>query len=298
MNDFFEKSLREQIKKIQIDPDLTSEEKQIEIQKILHNRRTINTASAASAALDSTTKQGTSPQPPPDCQYYPNRKCLLECIQCKKFYHCRFCHNDTENHKFDRHHVDFVKCIECDYTQSPTQQCTNKECGVMFGQYYCDICHLYSDHTNVYHCDGCGICRKGPQENFEHCTKCNMCISISVKDHKCFSNTFEGNCAICNYGLFDMIGYGSLLQCGHAIHSSCMQQYIASNYRCPLCKKSMVDMTKTWDLLSVQWKDALQIRDENKMVTKHCNDCCESFSVGFSPFMLYQCTKCNGFNTC
>jgi len=281
MNQDLEKNLRDKIRKIQQNSDMSPEEKQRSIQDVLSQR------------FDLTA----IPNTPTECQYYPERKCTLLCNICKQFYHCRFCHNESQDHKFDRHNVKSIKCMDCKILQIPQQSCEN--CGIEFGKYYCDKCYLYCESTDVFHCDGCKICRKGPQEDYQHCHKCSMCIRVeALNDHVCFESTFEGDCAICGDSLFDMRQYGSLLKCGHAIHQNCMQQYVSSNYRCPLCKKSMVDMTAAWKELSEHYKDALDIRDHNRSVQRYCNDCCELFENSFSPFMLYQCPLCKGFNNC
>jgi RING finger/CHY zinc finger protein 1 len=282
-----EKTLKEQIKHIQSDSTLSNDQKQHNIQYVLKNE--YNTPPADDNPVNDLF-------PEIECCYYPERKCKLQCVICKHYYHCRFCHNEKEDHKFDRHNVENVQCNACKTIQSPYQRCSN--CDIEFGKFYCEICHLYAETLNVYHCEGCGICRKGPEEDFRHCDVCKMCISVNMKTHKCFENTFEGNCAICGDCLFDVIGYGSLLQCGHAIHQECMKQYVGNNYRCPLCKQSMVDMSATWNDLSERWKDALLVRDDNKIVSRFCNDCCETFENSFSPFMLYQCPECKGFNNC
>lgn len=282
-----ENSLRDKIRKIQQDSLLSAQEKQEKIQETLSQQFTQTNNVQIAQINDTKTK----------CEYYPERKCKLFCVTCNEYVHCRFCHNDVKDHKFDRHNVPFVKCDECETVQSPSKNCS--ECYIEFSNYFCNKCHLYCESPDVFHCEGCRICRKGSQETYQHCYKCNMCIAVdSLNNHTCLQSTFEGNCAICNESLFDVIQYGSLLKCGHAIHQNCMQQYITSNYRCPLCKKSMVDMTQAWTELSERYKDALLIRDHNKNVERYCNDCCELFSDAFSPFMLYRCPRCLGYNNC
>ncbi|PIO25186.1 hypothetical protein AB205_0108620, partial [Aquarana catesbeiana] len=60
-----------------------------------------------------------------------------------------------------------------------------EHCNHVFGDYYCDICHLFDKDKKQYHCDGCGICRIGPKEQFEHCAKCNLCLPLSFRgNHK------------------------------------------------------------------------------------------------------------------
>lgn len=87
-------------------------------------------------------------------------------------------------------------------------------CDNLFGEYYCDICHLFDRDKKQYHCGECGICRClgggggggegrrvgggeggrrhrlrpdafllriGPKEDFFHCSKCNLCLSLSLR---------------------------------------------------------------------------------------------------------------------
>lgn len=52
------------------------------------------------------------------------------------------------------------------------------------GQYACLVCNLFDDEGDkkqIFHCDGCGICRVGGRENFFHCSNCNMCLGVSLK---------------------------------------------------------------------------------------------------------------------
>lgn len=80
-------------------------------------------------------------------------------------------------------------------------------CDSLFGEYYCGICHLFDRDKKQYHCPECGICRCvrggrapravprgghrprpdafllriGPKEEFFHCSKCNLCLSLSLR---------------------------------------------------------------------------------------------------------------------
>lgn len=42
---------------------------------------------------------------------------------------------------------------------SPQAQQRCEGCGNLFGEYYCDICHLFDCDKKQYHCQECGICR-------------------------------------------------------------------------------------------------------------------------------------------
>lgn len=45
------------------------------------------------------------------------------------------------------------------YLFSLQAQKSCEHCNHVFGDYYCDICHLFDKDKKQYHCDGCGICR-------------------------------------------------------------------------------------------------------------------------------------------
>ena len=49
--------------------------------------------------------------------------------------------------------------------------------------------------------------------------------------------------AVCSECLFDSLQPVKELPCGHLMHSSCFATYIRYNYTCPLCTKSIGDMT-------------------------------------------------------
>ncbi|KAG9337932.1 hypothetical protein JZ751_027425 [Albula glossodonta] len=90
------------------------------------------------------------------CDHYV-RSCLLKAPCCGKFYVCRLCHDAEENHQMDRFQVKEVKCSMCNTVQKAQQTC--EECSVKFGDYYCDVCHLFDKDRKQYHCQPCGICR-------------------------------------------------------------------------------------------------------------------------------------------
>ena len=48
---------------------------------------------------------------------------------------------------------------------------------------------------------------------------------------------------MCSECLFDSLQPVKELPCGHLMHSSCFATYIRYNYTCPLCTKSIGDMT-------------------------------------------------------
>ncbi|KAJ7417574.1 hypothetical protein WISP_63708 [Willisornis vidua] len=82
-------------------------------------------------------------------------RCQAPC--CGKLYPCRLCHDAAEEHQLDRFRVSEVQCIRCRLLQKAQQRCEG--CDSLFGEYYCDICHLFDRDKKQYHCEDCGICR-------------------------------------------------------------------------------------------------------------------------------------------
>lgn len=56
---------------------------------------------------------------------------------CNKVYVCRYCHDENEQHYFNRKSVTELICTECDKRQKVQEVCEN--CGVRFGK----VCYLF-----------------------------------------------------------------------------------------------------------------------------------------------------------
>lgn len=104
------------------------------------------------------------------CQHY-TRNVKLQCFTCKKWYTCRFCHDEIENHPLIRRDTENMLCMLCGHAQPAAQNC--QKCGEQTAQYYCDICKLWDNDgkKSIYHCHDCGICRigQGLGKDFFHC---------------------------------------------------------------------------------------------------------------------------------
>lgn len=66
-------------------------------------------------------------------------------------------------------------------------------CGIAFAEWHCPKCNLWMDLSKrPFHCDKCGICRVGGQDNFRHCEQCCMCISVAVYEtHNCIKDKYK-----------------------------------------------------------------------------------------------------------
>lgn len=242
-----------------------------------------------------------------ECSHY-QRGCLLQCTTCKKFAKCRLCHDAViTDHHLDRFAVNTIKCKKCQTLQAPSRICIIEECKNIFGEYYCDICHLFENNTEkeIYHCVECGICRIGKKENYRHCIKCNHCIHIdSTETHKCFAGTWN-DCPICIDTLKDSTKPLFLLPCGHGTHTDCLRDYLQSDYRCPICKKSIGNMEHVWERIKKSLDDLrgnvdIQLVSTDGVTLKKeciCNDCGENYETEKNVFNMYSCPKCHSFNS-
>ncbi|XP_020978229.1 E3 ubiquitin-protein ligase MIEL1-like [Arachis ipaensis] len=60
-------------------------------------------------------------------------------------------------------------------------------------QVVCAVCDTKQPiGKQQFHCDDCGICRVGGQENYFHCEKCGSCYSVTLRDnHLCVENSMD-----------------------------------------------------------------------------------------------------------
>lgn len=104
------------------------------------------------------------------CQHY-KRNVKVQCHQCRRWYTCRHCHDEVEDHNLNRRKTVNMMCMVCGTPQSAAERCA--ECGTTAAWYYCDICKLWDDNSSkkIYHCLDCGICRKGEGlgKDYIHC---------------------------------------------------------------------------------------------------------------------------------
>ncbi|RZB91645.1 Zinc finger protein BRUTUS isoform C [Glycine soja] len=179
------------------------------------------------------------------CEHY-KRNCKLRAACCGKLFTCQFCHDKVSDHLMDRKATTEMMCMQCQKIQPAGPVCATPSCGsLLMAKYYCSICKLFDDERTVYHCPFCNLCRlgKGLGVDFFHCMQCNCCMSKKLVDHICREKGLETNCPICCDFLFTSSESVRALPCGHFMHSACFQAYTCSHYICPICSKSMGDMS-------------------------------------------------------
>ncbi|NXA61552.1 ZN363 protein, partial [Mohoua ochrocephala] len=204
------------------------------------------------------------------CEHY-RRGCRLRAPCCGKLYPCRLCHDGAEEHQLDRFRVSEVQCIRCRLLQKVGPGGGGAEVTA-----------------------GVGI---GPKEDFFHCSKCNLCLSLSLRGkHKCIENVSRQDCPICLEDIHTSRVGAHVLPCGHLLHRP-FSPLSGRGYRCPLCMHSALDMTRYWRQLDNEVAQTpMPTEYQNMMVEILCNDCNARSTVQFH-LLGMKCQNCESYNT-
>lgn len=235
------------------------------------------------------------------CAHYQTN-CKVECPTCLKWFPCKFCHDgEVTDHKLIRSDIKHILCMFCNVPQEPEDNyCVN--CENELANYFCPICILYDNDTtkDIYHCDKCGICRLGLGlgKDYFHCDECNICLSIDLKEkHKCLSNTTHCNCPICNEYLFTSVSKVVFMKCGHLIHQACYDELSKHSYKCPICKKTVVNVETQFRILDQEIRQLpLPLPYSSWRCIISCNDCKGKSNVAYHVLGL-KCKYCHSYNT-
>ncbi|KAL3469983.1 hypothetical protein BJX99DRAFT_58699 [Aspergillus californicus] len=233
------------------------------------------------------------------CPHY-KRNVKLQCFDCRKWYTCRFCHDEVEDHHLIRPKTQNMLCMLCGHAQSAAQYC--KWCGDIAAQYFCITCKLWDNDASksIYHCNDCGICRvgKGIGKDFFHCLTCSVCLPISIENtHKCIERSTQCDCPICGDYMFTSPETVVFMRCGHSIHQRCLSDYSKTSYRCPICSKTITNMEATFRNLDRTIESQpmpADFKDTKAIIT--CNDCGTKSVVKYH-WLGLRCDMCESYNT-
>jgi len=231
------------------------------------------------------------------CSHY-SRHCKLFCTKCDTAWACRICHNEADSsHELDRFAVVKISCNKCQTVQDKQSECTS--CGIEFGKYSCLKCSMFDDNEKgQFHCNGCGLCRIGGRENFKHCDLCGLCLPVSTWDeHKCLVGASQQRCSICMEFMHDSRDTLIVPKCSHLMHSACANAMLKNGlYKCPICKRSMVDMSPTWKIYDrVVAQHIMPASYKGIHCSISCNDCNKNCIVKF--IIDLKCKLCGSYNT-
>ncbi|TXG62070.1 hypothetical protein EZV62_013433 [Acer yangbiense] len=81
------------------------------------------------------------------------------------------------------------------------------------------------------------------------CCDKGCCYSILLKNsHPCIEGAMHHDCPVCCEYLFESRNDVTVMLCGHTIHKNCLKDmWEHYHYACPLCLKSVSDMSKVWE---------------------------------------------------
>lgn len=124
------------------------------------------------------------------------------------------------------------------------------------------------------------------------------------------SEKMKSNCPICYGYLFDSIIPVITLKCGHTIHEDCFNEYIKTNYICPICHKALCNLNSYYRQLDRHLQTVLYII-YRKQCLKNIKNMLMKFYVMIVKksvmqnfifyiikyIIIYKCKYCGGYNT-
>jgi len=227
--------LRQRIREVRNDPNLNPHEIARQCQKLM-----------CFSLSELANRQKYLPNESFTCKHY-NKNCSrfeFEC--CGTVDPCSRCHYARETCDIRPPQISSIRCNLCHTAQPPSQACVN--CNVQFSNSYCGECKIWTA-LEIFHCDGCGICRVGKRDDTFHCYTCNACFPVAGRDvHRCAKSQLkDSSCPLCLESVHSAQKESLILPCGHVLHVDCWK--LASTkgeYRCPTCRKSLLDMRNVW----------------------------------------------------
>ncbi|KAI4207609.1 MAG: hypothetical protein LQ346_000416 [Caloplaca aetnensis] len=197
------------------------------------------------------------------CPHY-KRNIKLQCSACYRWYTCRFCHDEVEDHSLNRRETRNMLCMLCGCAQLASEECL--QCGERSARYYCSVCKLWDDDPgkSIYHCNDCGICRigQGLGKDFYHC---------KVRRRRNISEQI--------------------------IHHRCYYEHMKRSYRCPICSRSIVNMEMQFRHLERAIENQpMPPEFQATRASVYCNDCNQKSTVKYH-WLGLKCGVCDSYNT-
>ena len=234
------------------------------------------------------------------CKHYA-RRCSLVAKCCGHDYVCRFCHDAVEDHNMDRQATEEMICMHCNQRQPVAGSCSS--CKEDMAEYFCSTCKFFEDEVRrkpTYHCQFCNLCRRGEGLGVDmaHCMQCNTCMTKEdMASHTCLEGGIESDCPICGEFLFTSDSPVKQMVCGHYMHSDCFKAHTRSRYTCPVCRKSLGDMSAYFRMLDkLVASQPMPVEVKERHVPIVCNDC-ERHSDAVYHFVYQKCKMCGSYNT-
>jgi zinc finger-like protein len=127
---------------------------------------------------------------------------------------------------------------------------------------------------------------------------CNACMSMELFErHTCKEQSLGGVCPVCSDRLFDSKHPIKELPCGHFMHSGCFAAYTRYSYSCPVCSKSLGDMSVYWRMIdSLLAAERLPPEYGGRTQAVLCSDCGAAGDAPFH-FVYHKCGRCGSYNT-
>ena len=222
---------------------------------------------------------------------------LILCDVCNHYYPCKICHDKFEPCEININDITSIMCTLCGTTQPKSDKCI--KCRNVFANYYCNLCCVWSDKTEIFHCKKCNKCKYGKEENFLHCPKCETCISKEVgPSHTHVSGGVKNYCPICAEMMFGSPRQAILLQCGHVLHEDCYYRNVTSSIHCPICFKLVGDDSDIREMIKVMVEENMgeKIKSKEGKCEISCFEC-GNYEISEMYEMFNECRYCGSFNT-
>lgn len=230
-----------------------------------------------------------------NCKYISNNFSIISKC-CNKEYCCRICHDLTEDHELNSFFTK-IKCKNCENQQNYDFYGKNKckSCNLNFTcKYSCLKCHIITNKKNYTHCDKCGKCYNYKNSNIIHNN--NICfLKDNTKLNKINLNLHE-ECSICFSKFSNKLDVVKQLSCGHFLHNTCYDDLIKTSYKCPVCCKTILNMTEEFNSLKNEIEKTELSELYREYINIYCNDC-NSKSNTYFHYKGNLCKLCGSFNT-